>query len=641
MFDFFRNHIKIFMGLLMLLIIPSFVLFGVEGYTDFRNSAEPVAVVGRDKITQEQLDAAHRDETERLLASMPQLDRAMLNSDVAQRATLERMLDERVLALAADQMHFITSDQRLARELVQDPNIAALRQPDGTLDVQRYQELLRTQGLTPETFELSVRANLARQQVLQGISASAFVPASVAQGALNAFFEQREIQVARFAPQDFRSRVQLTDADVQKYYDANPAQFQAPEQVDMEYVVLDLDAIVRGIRLNEADVRAYYEQNQASQASKEERRARHILLTVAADAPAADKAKVRQQADALLAQLRQSPNKFAELAKQHSQDPGSATQGGDLGFFARGAMVKPFEDAVFGLKQDQISDVVESEFGLHIIQLTEVRQPAAQPFEQVRATLEQDLKRQQAQRQYAEAAETFSNLVYEQADSLQPVADKLGLTVQTATGVLRSGPTAADAPAVLRTPKLLEAVFAADALRAPYRNTEAVEAGTNQLVAARVLKHNPAHTRPLAEVAAQVRERLLQQRTAAEAVAEGQAKLAAWKATPAQASLAAPVLVSRNALQGLPMPVVAAALSADVSATSPAWAGVDAGPAGYFVLQVRRSVPRPATVAAQAQQENAQLAQMWAQVESQAYLQALRQQFKAEVVAKKPAQNQP
>lgn len=641
MFDFFRNHIKIFMGLLMLLIIPSFVLFGVEGYTDFRNSAEPVAVVGRDKITQEQLDAAHRDETERLLASMPQLDRAMLNSDVAQRATLERMMDERVLALAADQMHFITSDQRLARELVQDPNIAALRQPDGTLDVQRYQELLRTQGLTPETFELSVRANLARQQVLQGISASAFVPASVAQGALNAFFEQREIQVARFAPQDFRSRVQLTDADVQKYYDANPAQFQAPEQVDMEYVVLDLDAIVRGIRLNEADVRAYYEQNQASQASKEERRARHILLTVAADAPAADKAKVRQQADALLAQLRQSPNKFAELAKQHSQDPGSATQGGDLGFFARGAMVKPFEDAVFGLKQDQISDVVESEFGLHIIQLTEVRQPAAQPFEQVRATLEQDLKRQQAQRQYAEAAETFSNLVYEQADSLQPVADKLGLTVHTATGVLRSGPTAADAPAVLRTPKLLEAVFAADALRAPYRNTEAVEAGTNQLVAARVLKHNPAHTRPLAEVAAQVRERLLQQRTAAEAVAEGQAKLAAWKATPAQASLAAPVLVSRNALQGLPMPVVAAALSADVSATSPAWAGVDAGPAGYFVLQVRRSVPRPATVAAQAQQENAQLAQMWAQVESQAYLQALRQQFKAEVVAKKPAQNQP
>ncbi|WP_101103080.1 SurA N-terminal domain-containing protein [Macromonas bipunctata] len=641
MFDFFRNHIKIFMGLLMLLIIPSFVLFGVEGYTDFRNSAEPVAVVGRDKITQEQLDAAHRDETERLLASRPQLDRAMLNSDVARRATLERMMDERVLALAADQMHFITSDQRLARELVQDPNIAALRQPDGTLDVQRYQELLRTQGLTPETFELSVRANLARQQVLQGISASAFVPASVAQGALNAFFEQREIQVARFAPQDFRSRVQLTDADVQQYYDANPAQFQAPEQVDMEYVVLDLDAIVRGIRLNEADVRAYYEQNQASQASKEERRARHILLTVAADAPAADKAKVRQQADALLAQLRQSPNKFAELAKQHSQDPGSATQGGDLGFFARGAMVKPFEDAVFGLKQDQISDVVESEFGLHIIQLTEVRQPAAQPFEQVRATLEQDLKRQQAQRQYAEAAETFSNLVYEQADSLQPVADKLGLTVHTATGVLRSGPTAADAPAVLRTPKLLEAVFAADALRAPYRNTEAVEAGTNQLVAARVLKHNPAHTRPLAEVAAQVRERLLQQRTAAEAVAEGQAKLAAWKATPAQASLAAPVLVSRNALQGLPMPVVAAALSADVSATSPAWAGVDAGPAGYFVLQVRRSVPRPATVAAQAQQENAQLAQMWAQVESQAYLQALRQQFKAEVVAKKPAQNQP
>lgn len=636
MFDFFRNNIKFLMGLLMLLIIPSFVLFGVEGYSSFRQNAEVVARVGKAEITRPQLDAAHRQEVDRLMASVPGLDRALLENEASRQATLERLIDEQVLAQAAQDGHFLTTDQRLARELTQDPNIASLRKADGTLDVERYRELLRAQGLTPEQFEAGVRADLARRQVVQGITQSALVTDSVAQPALRAFFEQREVQVARFLPADFRTRVQLADADLQQHYDNNAARYQTPEQIDVEYLVLDLDAVMRGVTVAESDLRTYYEQNQTQLGKQEQRRASHILLLADAKASAEDKAKVRDQAQALLAELRAAPNRFAELAKTRSQDPGSAAQGGDLDFFARGAMVKPFEDAVFALQKGQISDVVETEFGFHIIQLTDVRQPQPEPFEQVRARLEDELKRQQAQRRYAEAAEDFSNLVYEQGDNLAPAAQKLGLTVQKAEGVLRTGPAGADANAVLAQPRLLQALFSNESLSRK-QNTEAIEIGPNRLVSARVLAHRPAQQRPLADVLPQVREAVLAERAQALAVQAGKARLADWQKDAAGATLSSPQVVSRANPQGLPPAALTAALAAPAGPSVAAWAGVDLGAQGYWVLRVNRVLERQAPSAEQAAQERQQLEQLWAQAETRAYLLALRTRYKTEIV--KPAGN--
>ena len=387
MFDFFRKYMKLFMGLLFIPLVIGFVLFGVQGYDSFRDGPDKVAEVAGKAITRQELDQAHRREVEQRLAEMPDLDRALLESDEARRATLESLIVQRVLAHAAQDQHVSTSDQRLARELLQDPGIAALRKPDGQLDLQRYGEALRAQGMTPEQYEGSLRQDIARRQVLAGVANSSLLPAAVAQPALKAWFERREIQVARFAPADFAARVQVSDAEVESYYQANPARFQSPEQADIEYAVLDLDAVASRIQVPEADLRARHEQKLAQLAKDEQRRASHILLTVAADAAAADKAKVREQAQALLAEVRKSPGRFAELAKAKSQDPGSAAKGGDLDFFARGSMVKPFEEAAFALAKGQISDLVESEFGFHIIQLTDIRQPAKPSFESQRAQL--------------------------------------------------------------------------------------------------------------------------------------------------------------------------------------------------------------------------------------------------------------
>lgn len=638
MFDFFRNNIKFLMGLLMLLIIPSFVLFGVEGYGNFRQNSEVLARVGGADITRPELDAAHRQEVDRLLASVPGLDRALLESAASRQATLERLIDERVLARAAQDGLFLTTDQRLARELTQDPNIAALRKDDGSLDVARYRDLLRAQGLTPEQFEAGVRADLARRQVALGVTQSALVPDSVAQAALRAFFEQREVQVARFLPADFRARVQFTDADLEAHYQAHSARYQTPEQVDVEYLVLDLPAVMRSLTVSEADLRSYYEQNLAQTSQQEQRRASHILLLADPAATADEKARVRAQADALLAELRATPTRFAELAKARSQDPGSAARGGDLDFFGRGAMVKPFEDAVFALQKGQISDVVETEFGFHLIQLTDLRRPPAEPFERARPRLEEELKRQLAQRRYAEAAEDFSNLVYEQGDSLAPAAQKLGLTVRSAQGVLRSGPSVPGADAVLQQPRLLQALFASETIGRK-QNTEALEIGPNQLVSARVVAHRPAQLRPLADVLPQVREAVLAERAQALARTEGQARLAAWQTDASgTAGLSPAQRVSRASPQDLPPAALSAALAAPAGPSVAAWTGVDLGPQGYWVIRVNRVLEREPPAPAQAAQEQQQLVQLWAQAETRAYLQTLRARYKTEIL--KPAATQ-
>jgi peptidyl-prolyl cis-trans isomerase D len=631
MFDSIRNHKKYLMGFLLILIIPGFVLFGVQGFTDFRNRSEAVATVDGHDITRVEWDRAHQAEARRLRESMPNIDPKLLDSEQARYATLERLVRERVLATAAQKFNLYTSDQRLAQELQRNEVIASLRRPDGTLDVEAYRQLVGRQGMTPEMFEAQVRADLSMRQVTQGITASGLVPAALAAVSLDAFFERREVSVQLFNAADFAGKVQPSDADLEAFYNANPALFQAPEQADVEYLVLDAAALAKSVTLSEADVRAYYDQNAARLSGNEERRASHILLTVPAGASSADKQKVRERAQALLDQLRQNPAKFAELAKANSQDPGSAEKGGDLDFFARGAMVKPFEDAAFALPKGAISDLVESEFGFHIIQVTDIKTPPVRPFEAMRADIEADLRKQQAQKLFADSAETFTNMVYEQADSLQAAAERLKLSVQTAKGVTRQARPDAG---VLGNEKLLAAIFAPESVEKK-RNTEAIETAPSQLVSARVVQYQAAHTRSLAEVRDEVRNLLVAQRSAELAREAGAQQLKAWKEGASAAAMPKVVTVSRDAAQGLAQPVLTAALSVPTQ-TLPAWAGVSLGGQGYAVVRVDKVLPRVARDTQAAAQEVQQYGQWWASAEAQAYYDTLKERFKVKIKVQQP-----
>ncbi len=635
MFDIFRKHTKVMMMVLFLLIIPSFVLFGIDGYNRMSEPDEAVARVGGNDITKTQWDAAHRVEADRIRASMPTIDAKLLDSPEARYATLERLVRDRVVALAAEQAKLSTSDARLARFLQEDPTIASLRKADGTIDMDRYRQLAANQGFTPEGFENNVRFDLARQQVETAVRASSFALPAVADVALNAFFEKREVQIVNFLANDYATKVSPTDAELEAFYQKNQALFQSPEQAQVEYVVLDLDAVRKSIQIPEADLKAYYEQNATRLSGVEERRASHILINAPTQATDADRQIARLKAEELLKAARANPAAFADLARKNSQDQGSAAKGGDLDFFARGTMVKPFEDAAFAMQKGAISDLVESDFGFHIIQLTDIKLPKQRSFDDLRASLEADLINQQAQRKFAEFAEIFTNTVYEQSDSLQPVADKLKLEIKTADKLARQ--PQAGVTGILANEKFLDRLFSSDTI-ANKRNTEAIETAANQLVAGRVVTHQPARTLALAEVQTQVRAQVVAARASELAQKEGAEKLALWKAGSAPASLPAAQVVSRDQPLNLPAPVLTAALRAD-SAKLPAWEGVDLGAQGYAVVRVNRVVARDEAAQAALRQSRDQYAQWWTGAESQAYYALLKEKLKVEILVPSPEIN--
>ena len=636
MFDFIRKHTKWTMALLFLLIVPSFVLVGMNN-NPVAEKGSVVAKVDGTEITQPEWDREHLKEVDRLRISMPTIDAKLLDSPEARFATLERMVRDRVIAVTADKLKLSTSNEHLARELQNSPEIAALRRPDGTLDMERYRQLLSTQGLSPEMFEGNVRSDLSRRQVLAGVSGSSIVVNAAADLALNAFLEKREVQVARFNSADYAAKLNPTDADIEQFYKANERLFQAPEQASIEYVLLDLDTVAKSITVNEADLKTYYEQNSKQLASAEERRASHILITAAATAPAAQRDQAKARAEELLAGLQKSPETFAEVAQKNSQDPGSASSGGDLDFFARGAMVKPFEDAAFSMKKGEISGVVASDFGFHIIKLTDVKVPKQRSFEEMRPELEAVLKKQQAQKKFSETAEAFSNGVYEQADSLKPVADRLKLEIKTAANVLRQPLPGASGP--LANPKFLNALFSTDSTEKK-RNTEAIDVGANQLASGRLVQYSAARTQPLSDVVKNVRERWLAERSSEDARKSGMATLAVWKTNPATAVLAPPVLVSRDQAQQLPAKVVDAALRAD-TATLPVLTGVDLGSQGYAIVKVNKVVPRDPIPEAALQAQRNQYSQQWSAAETLAYYNGLKERAKAEILVAKPATARP
>ena len=639
MFDFIRKHTKITMGLLFLLIVPSFILFGLDGYNRSRDTGAVVAKVDGKEILQTEWDRAHVREVERLRASMPSLDPKLLDSPEARYATLERLVRDRVLIAAASTLKLNTSDQRLARELQDNPDIATLRRPDGSLDMDRYRQMLGTQGLSPEMFEASVRSDLSSRQVLMGVAGSGFTSKAAADAALNAYFEKREVQIARFDAADYSARLSPSDADLEQFYKSNEKLFQADEQANIEYVLLDVETIKKGMTVAEADLKAYYDQNAQRLSGTEERRASHILLAAPKSAPEADRQKAKAAAAELLAQIKKTPDSFPELARKNSQDPGSAPAGGDLDFFPRGAMVKPFADAAFSMKKGDVSDIVETEFGYHLIKLTDIKAPKQRSFEEMKPELEADFKKQQAQKKFVETAEAFTNGVYEQADSLKPTAERLKLEIKVATGITRKPQPGATG--ALANPKFLNALFSPDAIEKK-RNTEAVEVASNQLVSGRLTQYTPARTRPLAEVKEVVRQRWLAVRGAEEARKDGAAKLSAWKAAPASATLQGTVLVSRDPTQSPRQSVqlVEAALKAD-TAVLPVFVGVDLGAQGYAVVKVVKVLAREPAQEAAAQQERNQYAQWWTSAESLAYYNTLKERFKTEIKVAKPPRTTP
>jgi peptidyl-prolyl cis-trans isomerase D len=577
MFEFINRHKRLLQILLAVLIIPPFALFGVDFYFRGQDTADQVARVAGSRISQQEFGQALRQREEQLRQMMGgKVDPSMVDNPQIRRAVLNQLIEDRVLYAAAVKSGISVPNAEL-QSVIGD--IPAFKDGNGKFSPQRYRELLNAQGLSEGRFEADLRKDLIVGRSRDAFAGTAFLPNTVVDRLYRLRQQQREVSQFVLEPTQFAAKIKISPEETQAYYEAHKAAFELPEKIKLEYVVLSPGVIESRVTVTPKEVQEYYQSRLEQLGKPEERRASHILISVPGSATPEQKAAAQAKAEALLAEAKKSPKNFGDLAKKNSGDPGSAADGGDLGYFARGKMVKPFDDAVFALKVGEIAGPVQSQFGYHVIKLDAIKPSEAPSFEAVKGKLEEELRKSHASRAFAQDAEEFSNLIYDQADSLKPVAEKFKLQQQTSEWMTRQGGESA----LLNNEKFLRAAFSDNVLKNK-QNTEAVEVAPSMLVAARVIAHEPAKQRPLAEVQAAIVQALTQQRAAELARSEGEALLGKLRKGEAAAGIqwSAERAVSRERPEGLQPEAARAVFRADASKL-PAYAGIEAQ-GGRFVL---------------------------------------------------------
>lgn len=623
MLQAFRDHKRWLMFIAMVLIIPSFVVTGIYSYNRMTQADNSIAKVGEDSITPEMFDRAKREQLERYRQQMGEQFRAgMLDTPEAREAILRMLMDESAVSQMVAKEYVDVSEAQ-AISLIK--NADALKK-DGQFSPELYERFLQSQGKSDQQFVNEIRRDLAKETLLTGVTATYPVPPAVVEHLHKIITEQREIQTMIFNVDQYLGDVKVTPEEVRAYYDQHQKEFLAEEHMTAEYVVLSPDDFKAGIKPNEEEVRGYYEQNKKQFTTPEERRASHILIAFGEDKEASKK-----KAEEVLAKVKANPADFAKLAKEFSIDGGSAQQGGDLDFFPRGMMVKPFEDATFSAKKGDIVGPIESDFGWHIIYVTDIRPSAIRPFEAVRSDIEAEYIGQMALREFSEKAEDFTNIVYEQADSLEPVAKKFGLTIHKADNVTRAGVADPELKSLFNE-HVIDNLYGDECLKEK-RNSSAVEVGSNKLVAARVVKYYPTAVRPFDEVKAEIADGMKLRKAAELAKAAGEKKLAEVRDSKSLDGFSAPVWVSRQRLLGHPAELVdrLVALPAD---KLPTYTGMAVEGGAYiigFVKAAKVETPKPEEL----QSLTREFATIYGEADRRGYLSALRTELGEEMLQPK------
>jgi peptidyl-prolyl cis-trans isomerase D len=619
-FDLVHNNKRLMQIVLTLVALP-FAFWGIDSYQRVMSRSGEVAEVEGQKITEQEFGDALRQQQERFRGMLGRnFDPALFDSPAIRLELLEGMISQRLMMQHAMRNHLTVSSEMLVETTMSIPAF----QVDGKFSRERYDAALRNERMSSEAFDAALRRDILTQQLTGALADSGLASKAASRQFAQLRAQQREIAEHRIQADAQLEKSKVAAEAVRAFYDGNPARFQVPEEVGVEYLVLSPDALLASEQVGADEIKSYYEANISKYGEPEQRRASHILTVVKSGAGDAEKAKARERAAQILAQLRKSPGSFAELAKKNSGDPGSASQGGDLGFFSRGMMVRAFEDAAFGLKPNQISDLVESDFGFHIIKITGIKAGKMKSLELARPEIERELRKQRAGRRFAEAAEAFSNLVYEQSESLGPAAERFKIALQRAEGVTRQS---APVPA-LNNARLLAALFADDSIKNK-RNTEAVETAPSVLVSARVLNHKPASQRPFDEVKGDLAKQLARQEALVLARRQGEERLEELKKGNASAvRFGTTKLVSRDEPQDLGPEALSKIFGADASKL-PVYAGLESNN-GYAIYRVTRVVDVQPDEA-RARSVQSELGRASGTQEFKAFLDGLRADAKVEI----------
>lgn len=596
MFDFIRTHQRLMQFVLLVLILPSFVLIGVSGYTNYVSGDKDLVKVGDSAVTLQEFELARRNQLEQLQrSSMGRFDPEVLNNRPAREMLLESLVDRRVLVQTATEERFSVSDAVLRNSIAVMPEF----QENGQFSATRYNQLLDSAGLSPREFEQGQRGELALARVLGPVADSAALPPPVIQRIAAALTEARTVRMLAFPTSDYEKDVAVADADIQAWYDKNKENLMVPDQVAVQYLVLDEAAAVKAVgEIAEADLKAYYEQNKARYVVPPRVDVSHIQISVAADASQEARDAARKTAEAIAQEVKADPSTFADVARERSQDVGSARDGGHLGWVSPGSWPAALETAVFALPEGGVSDVVEGPAGFHIFRANHVEAERGETFEQAREKVVAEVRRQLASERFADLATRLTDLVYDNPTGLEVPAQQLGLELRTVTGVTRdsllgveqAGEQAAAASpdaAIFEDPRVRSTLFSPTVLQEK-ANSGVIEISPDTMVVARVAEFQAAHVPPLEQVKGRVESILLAERAREAAIKAGESQLASLREAAADAELpegfGEPMTLSRIDTQGVAKPILDAVFAADDDAL-PAYVGVT-GPQGYVVARV-------------------------------------------------------
>lgn len=631
MFEFARKN-SFLMQFVLFIMIASLVLVLFVDY-DMVSGNKPVAAVGKTEIGSQEFEQRTQQFITQQQLRNPGADAAQYNTKENQDQILEQMIREEVLSQSAQKLQLPVSDQSLSAYLQQFIKSAGWVKSDGSVDTDAYKNYLVSQGQTAAEFENMVRNNLTQNQALVGLVSTGIANDKLEQATLDALLEKREVQLKSFPLAGIEKELEVTDEQIQDYYNEHPDAFQVPEQIDAEYLVLSMDSIKQNINPSDEEIQDYFEQNKKNYGTPEERKVRHILIENGTDDIAA-----KTKAEEILAKAKANPQNFAALAKEFSNDPGSAADGGNLGFFKQdGSMVKPFEDAAFALAQNTISDLVKTDYGYHILLVEKIKDSSTPTLEKIKAEIVKTIQESQAQKRFKEEAEQFANMVYE-TSNLEDVAKRFGLTVQKANKLQFAPAQGTDTTQAVHTPKFLVELFSEEST-ASKQNTPAVDIGNERLISGRVLQVYPAHTAAFETVKTQAKNALLQDLAEQESKKKAQALLEELGTNKQSAidSLLPSVVVARNQ-PTLPQTVIQEALKINKNAL-PNQALVNLNKNGWAVVRVNKIVPASDADKQADTSERNMAKQLWEQALGEAQYEQMKINMGVEILQQPKSEN--
>jgi|TARA_B110000037_G_C17123010_1_gene506691 peptidyl-prolyl cis-trans isomerase D len=580
MLEKIRNNTQSkFAKVILAIIIVPFALFGIDSYLSSSGSNVWVAKVNGESIGLQSYQNALLGVREQMTEQGESPDPAVFENPEFKKAVLEGLITSRLIHQEIIKSNFNISQDQLNEYVVNMPNF----QRNGKFDQATYDQIAKNANLTPRKLDEEIRKDMAKQQVKDSLKKLVLFPEKLIKPMVNIAYQKRDVSLYEMRLEDYKKKIKVSKKEAREFYDANKSSFIMPEQVKINFIVYSVAGIIPTIKIENNEIKKYFEDNIGKFQGNQKRKAKHILLGFNSDVSADEKEKIKNKAKELLKKIKKSPKEFDTLAKKFSQDSESAKKGGDLGFFSRGMMVKEFEDVVFKLKKNQLSNIVETEYGYHIIMLTDIKGEEVS-FDSVKAQIKGELIFSKAQEIYLSQAENFNNIVYEQSDSLKPAAEKFGIEIQDSQWL-----SADAASKFFNNNAFSQAVFDPIAI-SEKKNIAAIEVSPNNLISARVVDFKKSAPKSFEDAEEEIRNFLATRNSQKLLIEDGDNLILALKSGDKKIDWIDELVIDRIDKQGLSDPIVEAIFKIN-STIIPNFEGIyDPNTEEYIIVRLNKTI---------------------------------------------------